>query len=168
MHRSSIALFKKLSNKREILDKSGKTKVEVIVMMLHNEARNLLVQAFEKNHNAKQVAEDFQVSVSTVYHLTEKMRKSGTVDLQTHNSGRKRILSDSELQAIRSKIEEQNDITIEELRETLKLHASYSTVERAIRAMGFRYKKLTLHASERDRLRGRKRTYKVERILTKR
>ena len=79
-----IAVFKKLSNKREIFDKSGKTKVEVIVMMLHNEARNLLVQAFEKNHNAKQVAEDFQVSVSTVYHLAEKIRKSGFVDLRTH------------------------------------------------------------------------------------
>lgn len=29
--------------------------------MLHNESRNLLVQAFEKNHNAKQTQENIDV-----------------------------------------------------------------------------------------------------------
>ena len=37
--------------------------------MLHNESRNLLIQAFEKNHNAKQTAQDFSVSEWTVYRL---------------------------------------------------------------------------------------------------
>lgn len=44
-----------------------------MIDMLHNESRNLLVQAFKKNHNAKQTAEDFSVSKWTVYRLSEQM-----------------------------------------------------------------------------------------------
>ena len=43
--------------------------------MLHNESRNLLVQVFERNHNAQQTAEDFSVSKWTVYRLSEQMEQ---------------------------------------------------------------------------------------------
>ena len=41
--------------------------------MLHNEARKLLVEAYNKTHNAKEVAECFSVNVSKVYRLVERM-----------------------------------------------------------------------------------------------
>ena len=63
----------------------------------------------------------------------------------------KKKLNEERLGAIRKLIEEQNDFTINEIRDALHLTASYSTVERAVRSMGFRLKKKTLHASERDR-----------------
>ena len=50
-------------------------------------------------------------------------------------------------------MDESPDITIEEIREKLHLSASYSTVERAIAAMGYTLKKKSLYASERDRIR---------------
>ena len=50
-------------------------------------------------------------------------------------------------------MDESPDITIEEIREKLNLSASYSTVERAIDAMGYTLKKKSLYASERDRVR---------------
>lgn len=34
--------------------------------MLHNEARKLLIQALEKTHNAREVAENFSVNRGTV------------------------------------------------------------------------------------------------------
>ena len=37
--------------------------------MLHNEARKLLIQALEKTHNAREVAENFSVNRGTVYHM---------------------------------------------------------------------------------------------------
>ena len=37
--------------------------------MLHNEARKLLIQALEKTHNAREVAENFSVNRGTVYRL---------------------------------------------------------------------------------------------------
>lgn len=120
-------------------------------MMLHNESRKLAVEAYERTHDAERIADDFGVSTRTVYSLEEKKRKTGTVELQLHKRGRKKILTDENLAAIRKLIEDQNDITIDEIRENLHLAASYSTIERAIWSMGFRLKKKSLHASERDR-----------------
>ena len=60
-----------------------------MINMLHNESRNLLVQAFEKNHNAKQTAEDFSVSLWTVYRLRQQMKQTGSVDLRVNQRGRK-------------------------------------------------------------------------------
>ena len=45
-------------------------------------------------------------------------------------------------------MEERPDITVNEIREKLQLTASYSTVERAIQAMGYTLKKKSLYASE--------------------
>ena len=122
-------------------------------MMLHNEARNLMVQAYEKNKDVKRTAADFSVSTSTVYRLERQMKKTGSVALRVHERGRKPLLSEEERKRIWDKIQSQNDITIEEIRENLKLTASYSTVERAVGKMGFTIKKKSVHASERERLR---------------
>ena len=66
--------------------------------MLHNEARELLVQAYERTHNAKEVAELYGVSKYTVYHLYERKRATGSVELLTHQRGRKRLLRDEDKQ----------------------------------------------------------------------
>lgn len=42
--------------------------------MLHNEARKLLIEAWNRTHNAKEVAECFGVNTSTVYRLVKRMR----------------------------------------------------------------------------------------------
>ena len=56
--------------------------------MLHNETRNLLIQAYNKTHNAKEVAECFSVDVSTVYRLVEQMKREGSVSVKTSLRGR--------------------------------------------------------------------------------
>lgn len=40
--------------------------------MLHNEARKLLIEAWNKTHNATEMAECFSVNPSTVYRLKKK------------------------------------------------------------------------------------------------
>ena len=60
--------------------------------MLHNEARNLLVEAYEKTHDAKGIALAYGVSVPTVYRLAEQKAKTGSVDLRVSKRGRKRVL----------------------------------------------------------------------------
>jgi len=60
--------------------------------MLHNEARNLLVEAYEKTHDAKGIASVYGVSVPTVYRLAEHKAKTGSVDLRVSKRGRKRVL----------------------------------------------------------------------------
>ena len=132
--------------------------------MLHNEARELLVQAYEKTHNAKEVAELYGVSKYTVYHLCERKRATGSVKLLTHQRGRKRLLSEEDKRNISSCIHQQPDITINEIREKLKLTASCKTVERAIIEMGYTLKKKSLHATEQERPRGAGKTYTMERM----
>ena len=53
--------------------------------MLHDEARNLLVKAYEKTHDAKTDVLAYGVSVPTVYRLAEQKAKIGSVDLRVEN-----------------------------------------------------------------------------------
>ncbi len=119
--------------------------------MLHNEARNLLVEAYEKTHEAKVVAMAYGVSVPTVYRLAEQKAKTGSVDLRISQRGRKRALGNQELEKIAQAIEEQPDITLSEIIEKLELPVGIETVRRAIKAMGYHRKKKMIHASEQER-----------------
>ncbi len=119
--------------------------------MLHNEDRRLLVEAYERSHDAKGVAAAYGVSVPTVYRLAEQKAKTGSVDLRVSQRGRKRILGSGELTAIAQSIERQPDITLAELIEQLELKVGIETLRRAILKMGYRRKKKMIHASEQER-----------------
>jgi len=121
--------------------------------MLHNEARELLVKGYETTHDVEGIAKAYSVSKWTVYRLAEQKRKTGSVELRTSQRGRKAVLTAADKENIRHCIDADLSITIDEIREKLNLSASYSTVERAIKAMGYTLKKKSLHASERDRVR---------------
>ena len=128
--------------------------------MLHNETRNLLVEAYEKTHDAKGIAVAYGVSVPTVYRLAEQKAKTGSVDLRVSERGRKRVLGQDALEKIAKTIDAQPDITLAEIVEKLELPVGIETVRRAIQAMGYRRKKKMIHASEQERPRcaGQERT----------
>ena len=119
--------------------------------MLHNEARKLLVEAYEKTHDAKGIALAYGVSVPTVYRLAEQKTKTGNVDLRVSERGRKRVLGQEALEKIAKTIDTRPDITLAEIVETLELPVGIETVRRAIQAMGYRRKKKMIHASEQER-----------------
>lgn len=119
--------------------------------MLHNEARKLLVDAWNKTHNAKEVAECFSVDTSTVYRLEKRMRETGSVETMVSQRGRKPVLSQTDLQNIDRMIQAQPDITIHEIREELQLQVSDETVRKAVLKLGYVYKKKSLHALEQER-----------------
>lgn len=131
--------------------------------MLHNEARELMVEGYEATHDAKGIAKLFHVSEFTVYHLAEQKRKTGSVALRTSHCGRKPVLNDEDKKRIRRRIDEQPDITLAELRTALGLKASVQTLSRVIRAMGYRVKKKSLSASEKERPRSEGKTYQMAR-----
>lgn len=68
--------------------------------MLHNEARKLLIEAWNKTHNAKEIVECFSVNTSTVYRLEKRMRETGSVEARTSQRGSKPVLSQNDLQNI--------------------------------------------------------------------
>lgn len=119
--------------------------------MLHNEAREMMIKAYEKTGNAKAVAECYGVDVSTVYRLERQKKRTGSVKLRTNQRGRKALLSQEDLSNIDKTIQQQPDITIDEIIKKLNLHVSNETVRTAVIKMGYTYKKKSLHASERER-----------------
>ena len=131
--------------------------------MLHNESRNLLVQAFAKNHNAAQTAQDFSVSKWTVYRLRQQMERTGSVDLRVNQRGRKAKLTRQNIEAINDLIQKRPDITILEIKETLQLNACVETIRKAVIKLDYRVKKKSIHASEQERSRCEGKTYTVER-----
>ena len=121
--------------------------------MLHNQARNLLVQAYEQTHDAQTVAKCFQVSTSTVYRLSGQMKKTGSVNLQTSQLGRKTALTEENLHEIDQLIIAQADITIDEIIEKLGVTVSNETMRKAVIRLGYVYKKKSFYAAERERVR---------------
>lgn len=121
--------------------------------MLHNETRELLVKGYEKSGDVKGIAAAYSVSERTVYRLAQQKRETGSVALRTSQRGRKPSLTEDDKEKIRQSMDEKPDSTVREILEELKLAVSPSTVERAIKAMGYTLKKKSLHASERERLR---------------
>lgn len=121
--------------------------------MLSNDTRERLIQAFEKNQDAKETAKNYGVHVSTVYRLRQLHEETGNVEARTERCGRKRVLSEENIRDIDRVIEEQPDITIRELQEKLALPCSHETLRKAALELGWRYKKKSVYASERRRVR---------------
>ena len=135
--------------------------------MLHNESRNLLVQAFEKNHNAKQTAEDFSVSLWTVYRLRQQMKQTGSVDLRVNQRGRKAKLTRQDLDAVNEMISKQPDLSIREIKERLHLNVCEETVRKAVIKLSYRVKKKSIYASEQERSRCESKATPLERTQVK-
>ena len=121
--------------------------------MLSTEVRELMVKAYEKSHNATEVARNFSVSRGTVYEYVNRKRRNESIEVKTSQRGRKSKLTQKNLDDIKNAINQQPDITIHEITETLALPVSEETVRREVVKMGFVYKKKSLHASERERSR---------------
>ena len=121
--------------------------------MLSQEARALLIKTQETIHNAAATAKIFGVSKSTVYARIRDYKDRGTTEPRTNLRGRKSSMTQKDDEHIKELIEKNNDITIREINETLNLGVCDETVRRRVVQMGFRYKKKSLHATERDRSR---------------
>lgn len=119
--------------------------------MLHNEARKLLIEAWNKTHNAKEIAECYSVNTSTVYRLEKRMRETGSVETRVSQRGCKQALNHKEIDNIDNLIKAQSDITIHEINEKLQLSVSDETVRKTVLKLGYVYKKKSLHASEQER-----------------
>lgn len=63
--------------------------------MLHNEARKLVLEAWDKTHNAREIAKYFSVNESTVYRLVEERARTGSYETRTQMRGRKTILTEN-------------------------------------------------------------------------
>ena len=119
--------------------------------MLHNEARKLVLEAWDKTHNAKEIAKYFSVNQSTIYRLVEERARTGSYETRTQLRGRKPILTEKQHQDILELVQKQPDITMKEIIESLNLPVGSKAVRRFLIKQGYTYKKKSLHAKEQER-----------------
>ena len=131
--------------------------------MLHNEARKLVLEAWDKTHNAREIAKYFSVNESTVYRLVEERAHTGSYETRTQMRGRKTILTEKQHHDILELVQEQPDITMKEIVETLHLPVGDEAVRRFLIKQGYIYKKKSLHAKEQERSRCAEKTQSMDR-----
>ena len=119
--------------------------------MLHNEARKLVLETWDKTHNAKEIAKYFSVNQSTIYRLVEERARTGSYETRTQLRGRKPILTEKQHQDILELVQKQPDITMKEIIESLNLPVGSKAVRRFLIKQGYTYKKKSLHAKEQER-----------------
>ena len=131
--------------------------------MLHNEARKLILEAYNKGISVKELEKCFSVNISSIYRLLKRRNETGSYETQTSLRGKKPKLSEIDGQNISALISKQPDITCLEIIETLNLPVSIDTVWRFLQKQGYRRKKKSLHASEQERPRCGSEEKRVER-----
>ncbi len=120
-------------------------------VMLHNEARKLILKAYDKGVSVKELAKCFSVNTSSIYRLLKRRNETGSYETQTNLRGKKPKLSEADHQNIVALISKQPDITCLEIIEALNLSVSIDTVWRFLQKQEYRRKKKSLHASEQER-----------------
>lgn len=132
-------------------------------VMLHNEARKLILKAYDKGISVKDLAECFSVNTSSIYRLLKRRRETGSYETQTNLRGCKPKITETEGQKILKLLNDQPDITCLEIIQALNLPVSIDTVWRFLQKQGYRRKKKSLHATEQERPRCGKEVERLER-----
>ena len=62
--------------------------------MLHNEARKLILEGYDKGIRVKELAKCFSVNTCSIYRLLKRRSETGSYETQTNLRGKKPKLSD--------------------------------------------------------------------------
>lgn len=109
---------------------------------LSKDLRKRIVAAREQGDSVSKIAQEKNVSESTINKLMALYRETGSYEARPLNNGRKPRLSPEQLEMIRQRIEEQPDIGLAELIAELHLPVCESALCRTINnKLGLRRKK---------------------------
>jgi transposase len=95
-----------------------------------NDLRRRIVETYEGGeHTLAEVADLFRVSLATVKNFLRRKRETGSPDAMPHAGGRKPALNEKTRLFLRQTLQQDNDLTLDELRQ--RLHAKHKqTVSR--------------------------------------
>ena len=85
--------------------------------MLHNEARELILEAYDKDVSVKELARCFSVNTSSICRLLKRRKETGSYETRTHLR-EKNKLSEADAKNIEALISKQPDIIYLEIIET--------------------------------------------------
>lgn len=79
--------------------------------MLHNEARKMILEAYDKGVSVKELAKCFSVNTCSICRLLKRRHETGSYETRTNLRGKKPKLIDADYQRILSLLKTQPDIT---------------------------------------------------------
>jgi len=108
----------------------------------------------EGNISQRQLAKQFRVALSFVEKLLKQHRETGNIAPKKRMNQTPTKLNDEQLQVLEHLVEENNDATLEELRDLLEqktgVRIGRSTVDRMLSKLDLTVKKKTLHPTEKE------------------
>lgn len=90
----------------------------------------------------QEIADRFRVSVPWIKRMVRQRKELGTLEVQTHRCGRKRILTEEHHQQLSRLVREDPDATLKELRERLGVSCCLEVIWDALNRLGLTYKKI--------------------------
>lgn len=120
--------------------------------MVSKEKRELISHAYKKGLSVNVIAEMYELPVRTVNRLLKHEQQTGSMKPNTHNCGRPPAIDAEGMERMRRLIEEQPDITLREIKETMNLSISIPAISRKVKhKLGFSYKKTASRRGTGDR-----------------
>jgi transposase len=109
---------------------------------LSNDLRKRIIEAKLRGDTEDKIAREKEVYKSTITKLWALYRETGSYEARPNPNGRKPALSPQQLEQITIKINEQPDITLQEMIDELNLPVCVSALCRTVKnKLGFRFKK---------------------------
>jgi transposase len=109
---------------------------------LSNDLRKRIIEAKLRGDTEDKIAREKEVNKSTITKLWALYRETGNYEARPNPNGRKPALSAQKLEQITARINEQPDITLQELIDELDLPICVSALCRTVKnKLGFCFKK---------------------------
>src|SRR3954463_15671507 len=116
-----------------------------------NDLRMRIVAAIERDvYSQREIADLFEVDLSTVVRLLQYYRRTGSVRPKPHAGVPARKLDVQAEARLRELVRQQPDATLAELRDRLGIACCLMTIANALQRLKISRKKKTQHASERE------------------
>jgi len=123
--------------------------------------RERILASYDAGEGTRQdIAERYRVSLGMVKKLLAQRKKTGDIAARHRFSGRKPYFTEAHRKQISALIKTQADITLGEIRETLKLECSVPAIHYLLRDMNLTFKK----NASRQRARARRRCTSPKRV----
>lgn len=114
-----------------------------------------IIRAYRNGEGSfRDLAKRFTVSLNFVWLLWQRYLATGSVQPKPHRGGRRSVITQERLLELCELVEQQNDATLEELRDRFQektgISVSCGTISRALKKLKLSRKKKTFHATERE------------------
>lgn len=115
---------------------------KVYMATISTDLRERIVAAYDRGDGTRQqIANRYDVSLGLVKKLLQQRKRTGDIAPRHHFSGRKPKITVQHQQHLRRLVREHPDMTLEELREAIRIQCTLPAIHYALRRMGLPLKK---------------------------